>query len=525
MIFHARTWVGKRLMVACLTAVCLIVTSMIATQGIAFAEETRTPSGYQVRSSDPDRLTMAAPTLPSLERYTRTAVEAKIDRTKTAHVSLKRMIKQPALEDFTAGERLSEWATRQFSHPQAIFIEQGYADIRSVARQIDKQFLEEVEPGIFVARLPIVVGNDGILEIGADVKALRLSEERGAFLVNDGKLFLIGTQLTGWRETSQTPAHFVDEKTFRPFLVSWGGTQLYVVDSVVESLGYHQSKSYGFTITQYTSDLKVKQNRRNPTGWIIGSTFDDLYYGFYCYEADDVVIIKNTYKNNVVYGIDPHDRSSRLIIAENDAFDTHYKHGIIISREVNDSFIFNNRAYNNKLSGIVIDRNSERNIVASNWVAENGSDGITIYESPNNLLWENVALANKRHGIRLRNSLNIKLYKNVAISNQRYGLYGHIKDLSATARNFKLDPYASAMSMTVVGGGLASNVRGPLSIDRPMALQMYGVDFRTPDNRNGVALTGVLSEFQEPILDILFRQRKAVIVEPVFTDNSQAKFH
>lgn len=484
------------------------------------ADNIQTPTSYHVRSSEPNVLERAAPVLPSLEGYTREAIEAKIIRKPPATVSLKRMIKQPTLEDFTAGERLSEWATRQYSNPQAIFIDNGYTTLHSIAKQIDKQFFEQIKPGIYIARLPIVVGHEATLEIGTDVEELRLSEERGAFLVNDGQLFMIGTRLTGWRETEQTPAWYKDENSFRPFLVSWGGSALYMADSTVQSLGYHKSKSYGFTLTQYTSDLKIEQNRPNPTGWIIHSTFEDMYYGFYCYEADDVVIAKNTYRNNIVYGIDPHDRSSRLIIAENDAYDTHKKHGIIISREVNDSFIFKNRSYRNKLSGIVIDRNSERNVIASNWVAENGSDGITIYESPNNLLWENVALANKRHGIRLRNSLEIKLYKNVAMSNQRYGLYGHIKDLSGTNRDFKLDPYASAVSMTVFGGGFASNGRGPLSIDRPISLKMFGVDFRTPDNRNGVQLIGVLSEFQEPILDILFKQRKAVIVEPVFANRN-----
>lgn len=481
------------------------------------ADNTDTPRTYRVRASDPDVLRLAAPSLPALERYSRPAIEAKIDRKKAAQISLKRMIKQPTLEDFTAGGRLSEWATRQFSQPQAIFIENGYADIRSVAKKIDKKYLEEVQPGIFIARLPIVVGQGATLEVGKNIKSLRLSEERGAFLVNDGTLFLIGTKLEGWRESIQAPAQFVNKKSFRPFLVSWGGTEIYVVDSAIESLGYHMSKSYGFTITQYTSDLKAKQNRNKPTGWIIHSSFKDLYYGFYCYEAVDVVIINNTYQNNVIYGIDPHDRSSGLIIADNDVFDTQQKHGIIVSREVNNSFIFNNRVYNNKLSGIVVDRKSEGNVIASNWVAENGSDGITLYESSNNLLWKNVALANKRHGIRLRNSLNIKLYNNVALSNERYGIIGQIKDLSDTARNFKLDSYKSEISMTVVGGGLMSNVRGPLSIDRPVALQMYGIDFRTPDNRHGVQLTGVLNEFQDPILDILFKQRKAVIVEPVLS--------
>src|SRR3546814_5769527 len=54
----------------------------------------------------------------------------------------------------------------------------------------------------------------------------------------------------------------------------------------------------------------------------------------------------------------------------------------IVSREVDDSWIINNQAYDNALSGIVIDRNSVNNVVAHNRVYRNHADGITIYESP-----------------------------------------------------------------------------------------------------------------------------------------------
>src|SRR3546814_12525544 len=106
-------------------------------------------------------------------------------------------------------------------------------------------------------------------------------------------------------------------------------------------------------------------NRPNPTGWLIDSEFYDNWYGFYCYEAEDVVIRGNDYHDNIKYGIDPHDRSRRLIIAGNKAHDTKEKHGIIVSREVDDSWIINKQAYDNELSGIVIDRNSVNNEIGS----------------------------------------------------------------------------------------------------------------------------------------------------------------
>ncbi|MFD2980383.1 NosD domain-containing protein, partial [Klebsiella pneumoniae] len=84
------------------------------------------------------------------------------------------------------------------------------------------------------------------------------------------------------------------------------------------------------------------------------------------YETQDFVVKDSTYRDNIVYGIDPHDRSHRLIIAGNTVYGTKKKHGIIVSREVNDSWIINNKSFDNKLSGVVIDRNSVNNLIAYN---------------------------------------------------------------------------------------------------------------------------------------------------------------
>src|SRR5690606_11645035 len=215
--------------------------------------------------------------------------------------------------------------------------------------------------------------------------------------------------------------------------------------------------------------------RSHPTGWVIDSIWDDMWYGFYCYEADDVVIRGNTYRNNLVYGIDPHDRSRRLIIAENTAYGTREKHGIIVSREVNDSWIFNNRSYDNELSGIVIDRSSVNNVLAYNETYRNKSDGVTIYESGDNLLWGNKAYNNERHGIRVRNSVNVKLYENLVVSNGKLGVYGHVKDLSNTDRDLLLDPFETNISMLIVGGKLVANASGPMGVDSPLSLELYRV--------------------------------------------------
>lgn len=489
----------------------------IATAAAGEAQQTVKPTqNYTVTSAPIAELHLDPPQLPDLSGYTTAAVEAKIKRTPGGKVVVRRMLQQDALKDFIGGnERIREWVTRQNGMPHAIFIEGGYVTPKDLARSLPDSQFSEVEPGVYLARLPIVVAQGATLHIDKNTKELRLSQERGSFMVNDGQLFFTETKLTAWREADNGPASFRNADEFRPFLVSWGGSELYIASSVFTSLGYNTSKSYGVSITQYTPGMQARLKRPEPTGWLIDSEFVDHWYGFYCYEAENVVIKGNTYRDNIVYGIDPHDRSHGLIIAENTVHGTQKKHGIIISREVDNSWIINNKSYDNKLSGIVIDRNSVNNLVAYNQVYGNHSDGITLYESSDNLLWGNQVLNNARHGIRLRNSTNIRLYENVAAANGLTGVYGHIKDLSDTDRNIQLDPFDTEVSMIVVGGTLAANGSGPLSIDSPLSVELYRVEMLAPSKSIGISFSGILGEKQEEILDLMVRRQLAVLIDPV----------
>ncbi|MCP2019478.1 UNVERIFIED_ORG: poly(beta-D-mannuronate) C5 epimerase [Pseudomonas reinekei] len=480
------------------------------------AKELQQAKTYTVSSAPTAPLELAKPTLPDVSGYTAEAIAKKIVRSKVGKVSLRRMMQEDALKDFIGGDnKMAEWVVRQHGIPQAIFVDDGYMNLKDLAKKVPKQYFSETSPGVFLSRLPIVVGRHGILEIDKQTQELRLSQEGGAFLVNDGQLFVRDTKITGWREKDNGPATFNSPKEFRPFLLSWGGTETYIANSKIASFGYANSKSYGVSISQYTPNMAKVLKRPEPTGWIVGSEFSDMWYGFYCYETRDFVVKGNTYKDNIVYGIDPHDRSHGLIIADNTVHGTKKKHGIIISREVNDSFIFNNRSYDNHLSGLVIDRNSVNNLIAHNEIYQNHTDGITLYESADNLLWGNRVLSNRRHGIRIRNSVNIRLYENVAMANGLTGVYGHIKDLSNTDRDIKLDPFDAQVSLIVVGGELAANGSGPLSIDSPLSVELYRVSMLAPTKSSGISFTGILGERQDEILDLLVRQQKAVLIDPV----------
>lgn len=479
---------------------------------------------YTVSSAPVEPLHMEKPVLPDLSGYTAEAALKKIERSKPGKVVVARMMEETGLKEFIGGDnKMAEWVARQRGIPQAIMISDGYVSLQDIAKKVPKQYLEEVSPGVFVARLPILVKETGIFEIDKRTKELRLSQEKGSFLVSEGKMLITHTRVDAWSESRNSLATFRKPDEFRPFILTWGGSETWIANSKMASMGYDQSKSYGISISQYTPNTAKVLKRPEPTGWIIDSEFSDFWYGFYCYETRDFVVKGNTYRDNIVYGIDPHDRSHGLIIAENDVYGTKKKHGIIISREVDNSFIFRNKSHNNKLSGVVLDRNSVNNIVAYNEIYQNHTDGITLYESANNLLWGNRVIANQRHGIRVRNSVNIKLYENVAVGNGLMGVYGHIKDLTDTDRDIQLDPFDAQVSLIVVGGELTSNGSGPLSIDSPLSVELYRVAMLSPTKTSGISFNGVLGDRQDEILDLLVRQQKAVLIDPVESQNELRK--
>ncbi|WP_417565679.1 NosD domain-containing protein [Marinobacter sp.] len=504
----------------------LLVTILIPVTGSAadgLSSESATPPpvsapaledyGFEIKSGE--ELYRPDPVLPDLSRFSREAVESRLaERPDQApNVTVERIGDVSALGDFVDEGRAREWVIRQFSHPQAILVNSGKVTLEDVYRQVaDARYMERAEDGTYIVRLPLVVRQGATLVIRN--QTLRLSEERGAFFANDGWLFAIDSKILGWREQANGPSIFRKKTDFRPFFVGWGGSETFILGSTMANLGYQQSKSYGFAIAQYSEYDNARLQRSEPHAWLVESTFEDLYYGFYCYEAEDVAIVNNVYRDNIVYGIDPHDYSEGLIIAGNEVYGTREKHGIIISRQVNNSWIIGNRSYDNGLSGIVLDRQSRNNVVANNVSHDNQGDGIGLYESPDNLLWGNRLMNNLRNGIRVRNSTNVDLYNNVAVLNGTWGIYGQLKDLSATDRNFKEDFYDYEVSLTVVGGELASNASGPISSDNPEYIALYNVGMRFPRSAAGIHFEGVLGHFQMQIFDALLNKDRAVVIKP-----------
>jgi mannuronan 5-epimerase len=278
---------------------------------------------YDVQSSEQKIIEKPLPVLPDISGYSRDAILQKISKWhKPAQVNLSRMINSVATRKFFKGGNLGVWAEKQAQFPKAVFLDNGIITLPELNKKLPTELIK-ISKHQYLLRVPIVVKFGAALYISPGEELL-LSIDRGSFLVNAGEVFMVDGALRSWNEKTKSPAKYSGNKdTFRPFYVAWSGSETYVYGSLIESLGSQSSKAYGFSLSTYTEqDQMYAPNELNrqtrPKGWLVNNHITDLYYGFYSYEADDVVLIGNKYIDNIYYGIDPHDRSHRIIIANNE---------------------------------------------------------------------------------------------------------------------------------------------------------------------------------------------------------------
>lgn len=368
---------------------------------------------------------------------------------------------------------------------KVIKISGGAIKLTELVRQIDDEAMLALEGETVTLRRPILIQPSGTLIVDSEqTSELRLSTDRGAFVANAGTLFVLGVKVTSWDEKRNQADKFDTAEAFRPYISSYIRSQTYLADSTFEHLGYHAPTAYGLSFSSQPERNRGEPSSDWPTGQIVGNVFRGLYYGFYSYEARDVAIIGNTYDDSVRYGIDPHDRSTRLIIAKNIAKRTRERHGIIGSREVFDSFIFRNESFDNTGSGIMLDRQCSGNVVAENHVYDNGQ-GIAVYESADNLITNNWVLRNEKSGVRVRNSTDIVVQENVVVGNGDYGFEIYSKRLADHDKRAKRgDLYDPYVEVAVHSNHCTGNGGGCMKGNAVQELQLS--DFRLKADRSRV---------------------------------------
>jgi len=418
------------------------------------------------------RLGAAMPPLPA-KLIDAAELKAGMPPTKPGRLSLALMGYSDWNRKFVAS-RLDQRAFRRMQrrrYPEYLFIEDGVFDLASLndaviglGERLGQPPILTRKDGAYLLRRPLLIGPGAGLVL-RDGETLRLSRDAGAFLVNAGALWAMDADIVAWDEAADAPAFaaYEDRARFRPFLITWSGGVFNGAGARFVALGYGNAKAYGVTFSSGpTARFKDRdEEAARPRGAIVDSAFENMFYAVYSFESDGIQLIGNELRDNIVYGLDPHDRSNRLVIAFNTAYGTQRKHGIIISREVDRSWLFGNVAFDNAGTGIMIDRNSAAAHVYANTVIGNGDNGIAVFESACGVIAANLAAANDRIGVKIRNSRDIGLYANRIARNGAAGIEAYISDLSQDEshghRDFELDPYQPVTTLSVAGNRIEAN--------------------------------------------------------------------
>lgn len=410
------------------------------------------------------------------------------------------------LEDLAGGESGMSYAAKSqgLLSPRLIVIESGVYTLGSLVKELagtGGERLVSREGDAVTLRAPLLVAAGATLILsGQEASTYRLSADAGAFVSVAGTLFIIDTVVTSWDDATQSPrpSDKSSHDAFRPFIVGWSGADLSIGGSVLDSLGYAAPKAFGLSFSSGPKNVADLRDLPAPTGHVVDNLFHNFEYGFYSYEAEDVFLVGNEYKDSVVYGVDPHDRSKRLVIALNTAYGTKSKHGIIISREVDGSWIVGNVAFDNAGSGFMLDRDSTDTLIYANVAYGNQQDGLTLFESSCNIATANHFFDNRRAGIKIRNSWDVGLFHNYLEANGGFAIDGYTSRIEETseARNFVEDPYVAlttfaAGNNVIAGNGAGINTRGV------SAFSLFGQDFK---GQRGPLLAGDARAFEGHML-------------------------
>jgi hyaluronan synthase len=296
--------------------------------------------------------------------------------------------------------------------------------LKELAEKTQYKYIKEVEAGIWYATSSIYIGNGVSLTIdGKEVKWLRLASNEKYHVKLHGygaNIYINDTKITSWDEAKNDYDYNYDDK--RAFVILQNTGRMDIYNSELAYLGYKSPEltvggSYGVSWRVSTGTF----GKNLITGEIINSEFHNNYFGVYTFGATGMVFQGNTFRDNAVYGLDPHDDSNNFIVEDNIAYNNK-NHGIIFSKRCFNNIIRGNISYNNGLHGIMLHEKSNNNLVENNTVYGN-TDGIAIYDSSSNLIIKNKIYDNEK-GIRInKNSSSNVSYENEINNSKLYGIY------------------------------------------------------------------------------------------------------
>lgn len=347
----------------------------------------------------------------------------------------------------------------------ALVVASGSFRLEELAAAADRPDLLDCRDAVCRLAAPLLVEPGATLVV--DRLAVRLVQSAGALVSAQGDLFVTDSELLGWDEAADAPARTdADGRIFRPWLAGLEASRTLIRRSRLAHLGYDSNSTQGLAFTDADRDDAAGK----PAADIVDNRLEDLWFGFFTWNAEGIQVLRNTVDGSHVYGLDPHDATRDMLIAENVVQGTRDSHGIVMSRRIHDTVVTRNRSIANGGAGFFLDKGSWNVTFAGNESFDNGTDGITIYESRDVTIRDNHVAGNGRAGIRIRAAADIAITNNIVHDNEGPGIFVYDWSHAAREPDEEDEEHMQPVRVTITGNRLADNASGDCSLQGAIEL-------------------------------------------------------
>lgn len=411
---------------------------------------------------------------------------------------------------FQGGGRLERLIGQQKGVPHAIILETGVWRLSQLqAALASTPGALQGKEGVYRLGLPLMIRHGASLVIGQS-ESLRLSRDRGAFLINQGTLHVRNARLESWDESTDAAAIILPEEAagFQPFLLGWSGSLTVVQDSQVTGFGFGESLAHGLEFAVGPIGLAGFELPAPPRVYVVGSSLEGMYSGVRATGVPDLRVCDNHFRGSRYNAIHLESGSSGSV-AGNRITETSGPYAVYFNKAPRDVWVIRNDISENHRSAMSI-AGADNIVIAGNTIRQN-FDGVFLQSSDRVLLAENRIVDNQRHGVTMRDVGRVRIQgdaigpnRGVGVMALRGGPGGHGR---ASAAAISSSTGSRRQRIELLGVTLEGNHSSSLVVESPYSVIMDSTDVLYPDVRRRPVFRGVLNAFETDILYLMPRHK------------------
>lgn len=250
----------------------------------------------------------------------------------------------------------------QTSHPKMLQVD-GVLSFTQLRQQLGSHEALRPHKDGFLLAYPLMIAPGGSLTL--DGVNLYLHAHAGAAIINQGRLQILNSQIESWSGDNT-------QKSYRPFIMTWAGSQTRIVDSQLLRLGYNAHLARGLSAARSSQQAASVPAARL---YISGSQLE----GLSSVQLQDVDLrLENTRISQMqLYGLDA--ENSRLSVLDSRISGVRNHSGIRL-RGTGQALLRNNQLSQTGKAGLELSGFAGQLLAEGNQLEKNGTHALQVRE-------------------------------------------------------------------------------------------------------------------------------------------------